>query len=126
VTRHRATSTLGLLAALRRAELVAMQADRPSGGRGDAIVPFFGAPAAFPLGPFVLARAAGAAVVPAFCAMVPGGRYRLEIDPPIWVKPGEEQAGLATVVAALERVIRAHPTQWFNFFDAWSPPNGHP
>jgi len=126
VTRHRATSTLGLLAALRRAELVAMQADRPSGGRGDAIVPFFGEPAAFPLGPFVLARAAGAAVVPAFCAMAPGGRYRLQIDPPIWVKPGEEQAGLTIVVAALERVIRAHPTQWFNFFDAWSPPGGHP
>ena len=35
-------------------------------------------------------------------------------------------AGLTTVVAALERVIRAHPTQWFNFFDAWSPPGGHP
>jgi KDO2-lipid IV(A) lauroyltransferase len=126
VTRHRPTSTLGLLAALRRAELVAMQADRPTGGRGDAIVPFFGEPAAFPLGPFVLARAAGAAVVPAFCAMAPGGRYRLEIDPPIWVKPGEESTALAVVVAALERVIRAHPTQWFNFFDAWSPPNGRP
>jgi KDO2-lipid IV(A) lauroyltransferase len=101
VTRRHATSTLGLLAALRRAELVAMQADRPSGGRGDAIVPFFGEPAAFPLGPFVLARAAGAAV-----------------------KPGEEQAGLVTAVAALERVIRAYPTQWFNFFDAWSPSGG--
>jgi KDO2-lipid IV(A) lauroyltransferase len=125
VTRHRATSTLGLLAALRRAELVAMQADRPTGGRGDAIVPFFGEPAAFPLGPFVLARAAGAAVVPAFCVMAPGGRYRLEIDPPIWVKPGEELTGLSTVVGALERVIRAYPTQWFNFFDAWSPPRGH-
>jgi lauroyl/myristoyl acyltransferase len=125
VTRHRATSTLGLLAALRRAELVAMQADRPTGERSDAVVPFFGEPAAFPLGPFVLARAAGAAVVPAFCVMVPGGRYHLEIDPPVWVKPGEELAALGATVAALERVIRAHPTQWFNFFDAWSPPRGH-
>ena len=125
VTRRHATSTLGLLAALRRAELVAMQADRPTGGRGDAIVPFFGEPAAFPIGPFVLARAAGAAVVTAFCAMAPGGRYRLEIDPPNWVKPGEETSALATTVAALERVIRAYPTQWFNFFDAWSPPHGH-
>ena len=125
VTRRHATSTLELLAALRRAELVAMQADRPTGGRGDAIVPFFGEPAAFPIGPFVLARAAGAAVVTAFCAMAPGGRYRLEIDPPIWVKPGEETSALATTVAALERVIRAYPTQWFNFFDAWSPPHGH-
>jgi KDO2-lipid IV(A) lauroyltransferase len=126
VTRHRATSTLGLLAALRRAELVAMQADRPTGARGDAIVPFFGEPAAFPLGPFVLARATGAAVVPAFCVMAPGGRYRLEVDPPIWVKPGEELASLTVMVAALERVIGAYPTQWFNFFDAWSPPNGRP
>jgi KDO2-lipid IV(A) lauroyltransferase len=125
VTRRHATSTLGLLAALRRAELVAMQADRPTGGRGDALVPFFGEPAAFPLGPFVLARAAGAAVIPAFCAMAPGGRYRLEIDPPIWVKPGEELAALGRVVATLERVIRAYPTQWFNFFDAWSPRHGH-
>jgi KDO2-lipid IV(A) lauroyltransferase len=125
VTRRHATSTLGLLAALRRAELVAMQADRPTGGRGDAIVPFFGEPAAFPIGPFVLARAASAAVVIAFCAMAPGGRYRLEIDPPIWVKPGEETSALATTVAALERVIRAYPTQWFNFFDAWSPSHGH-
>jgi KDO2-lipid IV(A) lauroyltransferase len=124
VTRHRPTSTLGLLAALRRGELVAMQADRPSGGRSDAVVPFFGEPAAFPLGPFVLARAAGAAVVTSFCPMTPGGRYRLEIDPPIWVKPGEELAGLTAVVTALERAIRARPTQWFNFFDAWSPPNG--
>jgi KDO2-lipid IV(A) lauroyltransferase len=121
VTRRHATSTLGLLAALRRGELVAMQADRPTGGRGDALAPFFGEPAAFPLGPFVLARAAGAAIIPAFCAMAPGGRYRLEIDPAIWVKPGEEQAALGSVVAALERVIRAYPTQWFNFFDAWSP-----
>jgi KDO2-lipid IV(A) lauroyltransferase len=125
VTRHHATSTLGLLAALRRAEMVAMQADRPTGGRGDAIVPFFGEPAAFPLGPFVLARAAGAAVITAFCAMTPDGRYRLEIDPPIWVKPGEELASLGTVVGALERVISAYPTQWFNFFDAWNPTGDH-
>jgi KDO2-lipid IV(A) lauroyltransferase len=124
VTRRRPTSTLGLLAALRRSELVAMQADRPSGGRSDALVPFFGEPAAFPLGPFVLARAAGAAVVPAVCVMAPGSRYRLDVEPPIWVKPGEEPTALAAVVAWLERVIRAHPTQWFNFFDAWSPPNG--
>lgn len=44
---------------------------------------------------------------------------------PIWVGPDEEQAGLATVVAAPEGVVRAHPAPWFNFFDAWSPPGGH-
>lgn len=125
VTRRHATATPGLLAALRRGELVAMLADRPTGGRRDALAPFFGESAAFPLGPFVPARAAGAAVIPAFRAMAPGGRYRFAVDPPIWVKPGEELTALGAVVAALERVIRAYPTQWFNFFDAWSPAHGH-
>lgn len=42
----------------------------------------------------------------------------------MWVKPGEEPSALVTTVAALERVIRAYPTQRFNFFDLWSPPRG--
>jgi len=122
VTRKHPTSTLGLLAALRRGEVVAMQGDRPTGERGDRLVSFFGSPAAFPIGPFVLARAAGAPVVPAFCTMAADGRYRVEVGSPIWVKLGEEMAGLETMVAALERAVRAHPTQWFNFFDVWAPP----
>ena len=122
VTRRHATSTLGLLAALRRNEAVAMQGDRPTGERGDVLAEFFGAPAAFPIGPFVLARAAGAPVVPAYCAMDADHRYRITVDPPVWVKPGEEATALAAMVATLERAIRAHPTQWFNFFDVWSPP----
>jgi lauroyl/myristoyl acyltransferase len=122
VTRTHPTSTLGLLAALRRGEAVAMQGDRPTGERGDRLVSFFGAPAAFPIGPFVLARAAAAPVIPAFCTMEPDRRYRVEVGGPIWVKPGEEMVGLETMVAALEAAVRAHPTQWFNFFDVWAPP----
>jgi lauroyl/myristoyl acyltransferase len=122
VTRSHPTSTLGLLAALRRGEAVAMQGDRPTGERGDRLVSFFGSPAAFPIGPFVLARAAGAPVVPAFCTMAPDGRYRIDVGSPIWVKSGEELAGLESMVGALERAVRAHPTQWFNFFDVWAPP----
>ena len=122
VTRRQATSTIGLLAALRRDELVAMQGDRAAGGRGDIPVPFFGAPAAFPIGPFLLARVSGAPVVPAFCTMVPAGRYRIMVEPPIWVKPGEERTGLMKMVEVLERTIRAYPTQWFNFFDVRGMP----
>jgi KDO2-lipid IV(A) lauroyltransferase len=121
VTRRHATSTLGLLAALRRREAVALQGDRPTGERGDTLVPFFGEPAAFPLGPFVLARAAGAPVVPAFCTMDAEARYRISIEPAIWVRRGEEAEALARMVGALERAVRAAPTQWFNFFDVWPP-----
>ena len=120
VTRRQATSTLGLLAALRRGEAVAMQGDRPTGERRDTLVPFFGTPVPFPLGPFVLARAAGAPVVPAFCAMAADTRYHIAIEPAIWVKPGEEIEALATAVEALERAVRRTPTQWFNFFDMWT------
>jgi lauroyl/myristoyl acyltransferase len=126
VTRSHPTATLGLLSALRRGEAVAMQGDRPTGERGDRLVSFFGSTAAFPLGPFVLARAAGAPVLPAFCTMARDGRYRVDVGAPIWVKVGEEMAGLEAMVAALEGAVRAHPTQWFNFFDVWAPPVAHP
>jgi KDO2-lipid IV(A) lauroyltransferase len=126
VTRSHPAATLGLLSALRRGEAVAVQGDRSTGERGDRLVSFFGSTAAFPLGPFVLARAAGAPVLPAFCTMARDGRYRVDVGAPIWVKPGEEMAGLEAMVAALEVAVRAHPTQWFNFFDVWAPPVDHP
>jgi predicted LPLAT superfamily acyltransferase len=71
----------------------------------------------------VLARAAGAPVVVSFCVLGRDGHYRLSMEPPIQVKLGEEVDALRHAVAALEHAVRAHPTQWFNFFDVWSPPH---
>ena len=110
-----------LVAALRRGEVVALQADRALGNGGDAWIPFFGVPAPFPLGPFLLARAAGVPVVPAFCVLDRRYRYEVRIATPILVTRGEEEAAARAWVAVLERVVRERPTQWFNFFDAWSP-----
>ncbi len=59
VTRSRPTISLELVAALRRGEVVAVQGDRALGTRGDVLIPFFGKPAPFPLGPFLLASAVG-------------------------------------------------------------------
>lgn len=112
---------LELLAALRRGEVVALQADRALGNGGDVWIPFFGVPAPFPLGPFLLAGAARAAVVPAFCVLDRRYRYAVRIATPITVRRGEEEAGARAWVALLESVVREHPTQWFNFFDVWSP-----
>jgi lauroyl/myristoyl acyltransferase len=108
-----------LVAALRRGEVVAFQLDRAMGGRGDAAVPFFGAPATFPLGPFVMAAAAGAPVVPAFCVLGPDGSYRLHVEPEIVVSRGAEVGALGAAVATLERYVRTHWDQWFNFYDVW-------
>ena len=108
-----------LVAALRRGDVVAFQLDRAIGGRGDAAVPFFGAPATFPLGPFVAAAAAGAPVVPAFCVLGPDGGYRLHVEPALAVSRGAEAEALRAAVATLERYVRMHWDQWFNFYDVW-------
>ena len=108
-----------LVAALRRGEVVAFQLDRALGGRGDAVVPFFGAPARFPLGPFLIAAAAGAPVVFAFCALQPDRTYRLHVEPALSVSRGTEVAALHAAVGTLERYVRTHWDQWFNFYDVW-------
>jgi lauroyl/myristoyl acyltransferase len=123
ITRRRPTDVLGLVAALHRGEIVAMQGDRALGGRGDVALPFFGAPVRFPLGPFLLARAAGAPVIPAFCMLRPDHRYRVRLLEPIAVARGEELAALARWVAVLEQTVRDCPEQWFNFFDCWGVPS---
>jgi lauroyl/myristoyl acyltransferase len=120
VSRSRPTVSLDLVAALRRAEVVAIQGDRALGTRGDLLLPFFGHPAPFPIGPFVLARAAGVPIVRAFCLLEPDDRYRVIVLPPLRVERGGEADAARTWVTSLEGIVREHPTQWFNFFDVWS------
>src|SRR5437773_708716 len=121
VTRSRPTISLELVAALRRSEVVAVQGDRALGTRGDALIPFFGKPAPFPLGPFLLASAVGVPMVPAFCLLGADYRYLIEVREPMRVPRGGEEEAARAWVTVLEGVVRAHPTQWFNFFDIWNP-----
>jgi lauroyl/myristoyl acyltransferase len=121
VTRSRPTISLELVAALRRGEVVAVQGDRALGTRGDVLIPFFGKPAPFPLGPYLLASAVGAPMVPAFCLLGADHRYTIKVLEPIRVPRGGEEEAARAWVAVLEDVVREHPTQWFNFFDIWNP-----
>lgn len=123
VVRRDPLSVLPLVPALRRGEVVAMQADRALGGRGDVAAPFFGAEALFPAGPFRLARAAGVDVVPAFCLLGPDRRYTIALGAPISPARDGEHLALSRWVALLEATVSARPEQWFNFFDVWSPPS---
>src|SRR5262249_44678651 len=121
VPRSRPAISLELVAALRRGEVVAAQGDRALGTRGDAWIPFFGSPAPFPLGPFMLARAVGVPLVSAFCLLERSGRYVVTVGEPIRVARGDEEHAPGVWVARLERVVSERPTQWFNFFDVWNP-----
>jgi lauroyl/myristoyl acyltransferase len=121
VTRACPTISVQLIAALRRGDVVALQGDRALGTRGDVLIPFFGRPAPFPRGPFLLARAVGVPVVPAFCLLEESGQYAVVVAEPMVVARDREEDAARAWVALLEDVVRRHPTQWFNFFDIWNP-----
>lgn len=106
-------SSLEIVAALRRGEIVAMLVDRWEGTDG---VPakFFGEDRRFPRGPFVLSRATGAPIIPAFIVR-DGNIYRGVVDPPFFMEEPEDEPGARRLSESLERMIRTYPDQWYNF-----------
>ena len=119
--------TLAVMRALKANAIVAMQGDRDFNNTGIA-VPFFGRDAYFPRGPFRVAMATGAEVIPAFIVREPDGRYRAIIEEPLRIETeGETEAALRAnverYVAILERYVRAHPEQWYCFYPFWDDPS---
>lgn len=113
---------VNLLMALRRGEVVAVQIDRGTGHRSDLLIDFFDAPARFPSGPFILARAASVPVMPFFCLMRPDRLYDIHIGEAIAVARGGEAAALRHMIRVLEHYVAKAPDQWFNFYDVWHLP----
>ena len=114
-------SSLNMIRALRRNEIVAIQLDRSPGAVGARLVPFFGAPASFPSGPFILARAAGAPLIPVFTPRLGTRHYAIRVGDRFSV-PQETRAldrVMAEVVHFFEDTVRAFPTQWFQFAPFW-------
>ncbi|REJ84390.1 MAG: hypothetical protein DWQ36_12910 [Acidobacteria bacterium] len=118
--------TLGtrLLAALRRGEVVAMQADRVSRGGRSHWAPFLGNLLEMPLGPAALARVAEVPLVPIFVFRRGRGRSLVVIRPPIEVSrdaPREQAQRQTTerLAREIEAAVRRHPHQWFCFRDLW-------
>jgi len=119
--------TLSVLRALGENGLVAMQGDRDFDNTGVA-VPFFGREAYFPRGPFRVAMASGATVLPAFIVRLPDGRYRAVVEEPLPIDAdGDRDAALRRnilrYVALLERYVREYPDQWYCFYPFWDDPS---
>jgi KDO2-lipid IV(A) lauroyltransferase len=117
-------SSFNMIRALRNNEIVAIQLDRPVGTGGMRQVPFFGRSAMFPSGPFVLARLAGAPVVAVFAPRLGVRHYGVQIGRMHDVSkdtrdPGALDRVMTEVVGELEAVVRAYPTQWFQFTPFW-------
>lgn len=116
-------SSLPVLRAFAAGRIVALQGDRDFRDSG-VPVPFFGAPARFPTGPFHLARMTGAVLVPTFIAYATDHRFEIELGQPIAVprtgdRDADVRAAMSSWVAVLERAVARWPTQWYTFFDFW-------
>lgn len=117
-------SSLNMIRALRNNEIVAIQLDRTLGVGNTRLIDFFGAPAPFPSGPFVLARLAGAPLLPVFFPRLGTRHYGIRLGTRINL-PREARDGAALeramrgVAAEFEDVIREFPHQWFQFAPFW-------
>ncbi len=119
-------ASLPVLRALRENRLVALQGDRDFNDKG-VVAEFFGAPVSFPVGPYHLALATGAPLLPCFVGYTSGHRFTIEVGEPIRLEPtGDRRAdverGLRQWVAVLEAAVRRWPTQWYTFYDFWPQP----
>ena len=121
-----ADTMLRIKECLERGEMVGMLGDRPLGDERSASLPFLGAPARFPLGPWLLAAVLGCPTALFFGVYHGGARYELVLEA---LSPGESvpreqrdaavQLALARYVVRLEHYARRAPYNWFNFYDFW-------
>ena len=102
----------GLLRGLSRGGVVAYSADQNFTYQ-NALVPFFGVPAATLTATPDLARRGKAVVLPFWCHRGQDGRYRLRIEPQWEGWPSNDaDADAARYMRELEQVVRQHPAQY--------------
>ncbi|WKE63996.1 glycosyltransferase [Gallaecimonas kandeliae] len=116
-------------------ELVVMVGDRTSASKAGhtVAVPFQGAPAPLPIGPWVLAHVLECPVYLLFC-LREGRGHRLYLEPfaldGIKLPRKQRAQQLGQLAGQYSRRLawycRKAPLQWFNFFDFWRADEGRP
>jgi predicted LPLAT superfamily acyltransferase len=113
---------------VRAGEFVAIAGDRvPVDGGRTATVPFLGAPAAFPIGAYVLASLLACPLLMLGCVREGGGhvvRFEALAERLQLPRAGREQAlrqWTALFAQRLEALLVRAPYDWFNFFPFWNP-----
>jgi len=114
-----------------RGEFVVIAGDRVpvSDNPRVALAPFLGSPAAFPVGPWVMASVLGCPAYAMFATRSEDGGHELHFEllreRVSLPRRGRDEA-LAELAgdyaARLERHVRRAPLEWFNFYDFWHIP----
>ncbi len=113
---------------LQRGEFVGVLADRVMDGTRVVQCPFLGQPATFPAGPMEMALMMNVPIILFYGIYEGGNRYTIRFEK---LSDGRHVADrrqrravaadlMCDYVAALERQVRAHPYNWFNFYDFWA------
>jgi predicted LPLAT superfamily acyltransferase len=121
-------SIFEIKACIDRGEFVGILGDRIGPGEHGrvATASFFGHPAPFPLGPFLLAGLLGCPVLLSLCLRTGDARYETVVKPLTQgeVVPRAEREKrvrelLEAYARSLEEACCRAPRQWFNFYDFW-------
>ena len=106
--------------------LVGILADRSTSNEPGEQLMFLGAPAVFPVSPFRVAAMLRCPVYFMAGLYLGGNRYRIVLEniadfsrEPSADGPPPIRAAVQAYAAAVARHCRAHPYNWFNFFDFW-------
>jgi KDO2-lipid IV(A) lauroyltransferase len=103
-----------MLRSLRDGAVVWYASDQSYGGKGSALLPFFGEPAMTNTAVARIAKAGAAVVLPYFCRRLPDDSYVMSIGAPLPGLPsGNDSADTLRLVAELERYIRLCPEQYW-------------
>jgi predicted LPLAT superfamily acyltransferase len=123
----RLDSLLTVAERLRAGHFVGVLADRNLNGQDMVCLPFLGAPAAFPQGPFKVGMVLGRPVVMMAGIYRGNGRYEVRFEllaPAREARPADPQAWLDEIMrlyaAKLEALCREAPYNWFNFYEFWA------
>jgi predicted LPLAT superfamily acyltransferase len=117
---------LAIQQAAAQGALIALLVDRTQPGEAAVQAPFFGAPAEFPVAPWLIAAVLKLPVSLGFGLYRGGNRYELVFEPfsdgldiPRRGRAAAVPALIRRYAARLEHYVRAAPYNWFNFYDFW-------
>ena len=104
-------------------ETLSMPADRIFGSQKSVSVSFLGAPAEFPLGPFIVATMRGLDALAVNVMKTSSKGYKIYVTPLSYNKEAPRKQQIAELVQSyvqeLERMLKIYPAQWYNFFEFW-------
>ncbi len=110
--------------ALSNNELVCMHADRFVEGVKTITLDFLGEKARFPAGPFILAAQFKVPVSYVFAMKEGRYHYHFHATPALQYDFTDKRTAMQQMsqdfAAAMEKMVRRYPEQWYNYYDFWA------